>query len=132
YIKIKSNKNINFHLLEHEYLREKKRYAATTLFSRCLKHGNKGRTIRAGIVAALTILLDYISNLDMKAVIVKTNTLLAFIDILQAQPLLSLYKRDTERLVSVDSVQLCPLMDLSNIGNRGRQKESYIFVRASS
>ncbi|KAF8091255.1 hypothetical protein N665_0450s0013 [Sinapis alba] len=44
-------------LLEHEYPREKI-YAAKTLFSLCLKHGNKGRAIRATIVAALVKILS--------------------------------------------------------------------------
>uniref|UniRef100_A0A0D3AUA4 U-box domain-containing protein n=1 Tax=Brassica oleracea var. oleracea TaxID=109376 RepID=A0A0D3AUA4_BRAOL len=115
-------------LLENGTPRGKKD-AATALSNLCIYQGNKGRAVRAGIVPALvkmlsdssshrmvdealTILSVLASNLDAKAAIVKANTLPALIGILQTGQarnrenataiLLSLCKRDNEKLVAID------------------------------
>ncbi|CAH2033673.1 unnamed protein product [Thlaspi arvense] len=137
-------------LLENGTPRGKKD-AATALFNLCIYQGNKGRAVRAGIVTALvkmlsdssshrmvdealTILSVLASNLDAKSAIVKANTLPALISILQADQarnrenaaaiLLSLCKRDTEKLVCIGRLgAVVPLMDLSKNGTeRGKRK----------
>ncbi|XP_010460079.1 PREDICTED: U-box domain-containing protein 11 [Camelina sativa] len=137
-------------LLENGTPRGKKD-AATALFNLCIYQGNKGRAVRAGIVTALvkmlsdssshrmvdealTILSVLASNLDAKSAIVKANTLPALIGILQtdqtrnrenaAAILLSLCKRDTEKLITIGRLgAVVPLMDLSNNGTeRGKRK----------
>uniref|UniRef100_A0A1J3FK65 RING-type E3 ubiquitin transferase n=2 Tax=Noccaea caerulescens TaxID=107243 RepID=A0A1J3FK65_NOCCA len=137
-------------LLENGTPRGKKD-AATALFNLCIYQGNKGRAVRAGIVTALvkmlsdssshrmvdealTILSVLASNLDAKSAIVKANTLPALIGILQtdqtrnrenaAAILLSLCKRDTEKLISIGRLgAVVPLMDLSKNGTeRGKRK----------
>ncbi|ESQ34483.1 hypothetical protein EUTSA_v10007104mg [Eutrema salsugineum] len=137
-------------LLENGTPRGKKD-AATALFNLCIYQGNKGRAVRAGIVTALvkmlsdssshrmvdealTILSVLANNLDAKSAIVKANTLPALIGILlkdqarnrenAAAILLSLCKRDTEKLVSIGRLgAVVPLMDLSKNGTeRGKRK----------
>ncbi|KAL1192333.1 U-box domain-containing protein 11 [Cardamine amara subsp. amara] len=137
-------------LLENGTPRGKKD-AATALFNLCIYQGNKGRAVRAGIVTALvkmlsdlsshrmvdealTILSVLASNQDAKSAILKANTLPALIGILQtdqarnrenaAAILLSLCKRDTEKLISIGRLgAVVPLMDLSNNGTeRGKRK----------
>ncbi|KAG7655257.1 Armadillo [Arabidopsis suecica] len=137
-------------LLENGTPRGKKD-AATALFNLCIYHGNKGRAVRAGIVTALvkmlsdstrhrmvdealTILSVLANNQDAKSAIVKANTLPALIGILQtdqtrnrenaAAILLSLCKRDTEKLITIGRLgAVVPLMDLSKNGTeRGKRK----------